>query len=148
VKLNEIKDLLENEILKEMSFTALADAQDAAAKKSKSTNHKFVVLKNAAKSIFKVVAFELYDHWSRAQKKEWPRVLREGLDEIKDVESYQPPKIEVGDEVKVGKFKNRKAKVKSITKDKNNQPVLKTNKGEHKLFNPRITKLEDEKEEK
>jgi len=70
------------------------------------------------------------------------------LEELKEVESYQPPKIEVGDEVKVGKFKNRKAKVKSISKDKNNQPVLKTNKGEHKLFKPRITKLEDEKEEK
>jgi len=70
------------------------------------------------------------------------------LEELKDLESYQPPKIEVGDEVKVGRFKNRKAIVKSITKDKNNQPVLKTNKGEHKLFKPRITKLEDEKEEK
>ena len=70
------------------------------------------------------------------------------LDELKDLKSYQPPKIEVGDEVKVGRFKNRKAIVKSITKDKNNQPVLKTNKGEHKLFKPRISKLEDEKEEK
>jgi len=69
------------------------------------------------------------------------------LEELKDLESYQPPKIEVGDEVKVGRFKNRKAIVKSITKDKNNQPVLKTNKGEHKLFKPRISKLEDEKEE-
>ena len=69
------------------------------------------------------------------------------LNELKDVESYQPPKIEVGDEIKVGRFKNRKATVKSITKDKNNQPVLKTNKGEHKLFKPRITKLEDEKEQ-
>jgi transcription antitermination factor NusG len=70
------------------------------------------------------------------------------LNEIKEIDSYQPPKIKVGDEVKVGKFKNRKAKVKSITKDKNNQPVLKTDKGEHKLFKPRIPKLEDEKEEK
>jgi len=69
------------------------------------------------------------------------------LNELKDMESYQPPKIKVGDEVKVGRFKNRKAKVKSIHMDKNNQPVLKTNKGEHKLFKPRISKLEDEKEE-
>jgi hypothetical protein len=30
--------------------------------------------------------------------------------------SYTPPTIEVGDEVKVGKFKNRKAEVKGITK--------------------------------
>ncbi len=70
------------------------------------------------------------------------------LHEVKDIKSYQPPKIEVGDDIKVGKFKNRKATVKAIFMDKNNQPVLKTNKGDFKLFKPRITKLEDEKEEK
>ena len=64
---------------------------------------------------------------------------------IIEADSYQAPEIEKGDEVKVGKFKNRKATVKSITKDKNNQPVLKTNKGEHKLFKPRIDKLEEER---
>ena len=57
--------------------------------------------------------------------------------------SYTPPTIEVGDEVKVGKFKNRKAEVKGITRDENNQPVLKTTKGDQKLFKPRISKLED-----
>ena len=57
--------------------------------------------------------------------------------------SYQPPTIEVGDEVKVGKFKNRKAEVKGITTDENNQPVLKTTRGDQKLFKPRISKLED-----
>jgi hypothetical protein len=57
--------------------------------------------------------------------------------------SYTPPTIEVGDEVKVGKFKNRRAEVKGITKDENNQPVLKTTKGDQKLFKPRISKLED-----
>jgi len=62
-----------------------------------------------------------------------------------EAKSYQAPEIEAGDEVKVGKFKNRKATVKSITKDKDNQPVLKTDKGEHKLFKPKISKLEDEK---
>ena len=65
------------------------------------------------------------------------------LKELLEADSYQPPKIKVGDEIKVGRFKNRKAIVKSITKDKHNQPVLKTNKGDHKLFKPRITKLED-----
>jgi len=61
--------------------------------------------------------------------------------------SYQPPEIEVGDEVKVGKFKNRKATVKGFDTDKDNQPVLKTTKGDHKLFKPRISKLEKELEE-
>jgi len=53
------------------------------------------------------------------------------------------PDIEVGDEVKVGKFKNRKAEVTGFKKDDNNQPVLKTTKGDQKLFKPRISKLMD-----
>ena len=64
-----------------------------------------------------------------------------------DDDSYQPPSIEVGDEIKVGKFKNRKATVKGFETDKDNQPVLKTTKGDHKLFKPRISKLENELEE-
>lgn len=51
------------------------------------------------------------------------------------------PDIETGDTVLVGKFKNRKATIKSFTKDGNNQPVLKTDKGDQKLFKPRIVKL-------
>jgi hypothetical protein len=56
--------------------------------------------------------------------------------------SYQPPEINIGDEVKVGKFKNRRAEVKGFATDDNNQPVLKTTKGDQKLFKPRISKLE------
>jgi len=62
---------------------------------------------------------------------------------VNESKSYQAPEIKAGDNVKVGKFKNRKATVKSISKDKNNQPVLQTDKGEHKLFKPRIDKLEE-----
>ena len=51
------------------------------------------------------------------------------------------PNIEVGDTVMVGKFKNSKAEIKGFTKDDHNQPVLKTNKGDQKLFKPRILKL-------
>ena len=58
------------------------------------------------------------------------------------------PNIDVGDEVMVGKFKNRKATVKGFDKDDNNQPVLKTNKGDQKLFKPRISKLMPAKEDK
>jgi hypothetical protein len=60
---------------------------------------------------------------------------------VEEAESYQPPAINVGDEVKVGKFKNRRAEVKGFTTDKNNQPVLKTDKGDQQLFKPRISKL-------
>ena len=51
------------------------------------------------------------------------------------------PDIETGDEVLVGKFKNRKAEVTGFDTDDKNQPVLKTTKGDQKLFKPRISKL-------
>ena len=57
------------------------------------------------------------------------------------IESYQPPSLSTGDTVLIGKFKNRKAEIKGFKKDKHNQPVLKTNKGEVQLFKPRISKL-------
>ena len=53
------------------------------------------------------------------------------------------PSINIGDEVLVGKFKNRKAIITGFTVDDNNQPVLKTTKGDQKLFKPRIVKLMD-----
>ena len=56
--------------------------------------------------------------------------------------TLNPPSISIGDEVKVGKFKNRKAEVKGFTKDDHGQPVLKTTKGDQKLFKPRVSKLE------
>lgn len=68
------------------------------------------------------------------------------FDIINEQDSYDPPVINTGDEVKVGKWKNRKAIVKGFDIDKNGQPVLKTTKGEHKLFKPRISKLEPPKE--
>ena len=60
---------------------------------------------------------------------------------IKDI--LKLPKIEIGDEILVGKFKNRKAVVTGFTTDENNQPVLKTTKGDQNLFKPRIVKLMD-----
>jgi hypothetical protein len=63
------------------------------------------------------------------------------LFELFETETFQPPSIDVGDDVLVGKFKNKKAKVTGFKKDDNNQPVLKTNKGDQKLFKPRFPKL-------
>ena len=64
---------------------------------------------------------------------------------INEITSYQPPTIDLGDEIKVGKFKNRKAEVTGFKKDTHNQPVLKTTTGDQQLFKPRITKLKDAK---
>lgn len=60
---------------------------------------------------------------------------------ITEAESYQPPELTVGDKILKGKFKNSPAEIKGFAKDKHNQPVLKTNKGEVQLFKPRISKL-------
>ena len=60
---------------------------------------------------------------------------------ITEAESYQPPELTVGDKILKGKFKNSPAEIKGFTKDKHNQPVLKTNKGDVQLFKPRVAKL-------
>ena len=65
---------------------------------------------------------------------------------VMEQDTLELPDIEVGDEVKIGKWKNRKATVKGFKKDKkDNHPVLKTTKGDTKLFKPRITKIEEAK---
>ena len=51
------------------------------------------------------------------------------------------PGLAVGDVLLVGKFKNRQAIITGFSMDENNQPVAQTDKGEHKIFNPRIAKL-------
>ena len=70
---------------------------------------------------------------------EIPAYYSESVVEAEDTLTL--PKIKVGDEVMVGKFKNRKAEVKGFSKDDHNQPVLNTTKGDQKLFKPRISKL-------
>jgi len=62
-----------------------------------------------------------------------------------DKDTLKLPDMNVGDEVKVGRFKNRKAEIKGFKKDDHGQPVLKTTKGDQKLFKPRISKLEPDK---
>ena len=54
---------------------------------------------------------------------------------------YSNPDIKVGDMLLVGKFKNRKAIVKGFGKDKNNQPTVKTTKGEYSLYRFRVNKM-------
>ncbi len=49
--------------------------------------------------------------------------------------------VNKGDEILTGKFKNRRAKIKGFLKDKNGQPVAKTDKGDQSLLKPRLVKL-------
>jgi hypothetical protein len=55
--------------------------------------------------------------------------------------AFELPKLAVGDVLLVGKFKNRKATITGFSSDENNQPVAKTDKGDQKIFKPRIAKL-------
>ena len=63
---------------------------------------------------------------------------------VNEDEKIELPDLEAGDELMVGKFKNRKATIKGFKKDKNNQPVAKTNKGDQQIFKGRVKKLMDE----
>ena len=56
--------------------------------------------------------------------------------------------FKVGDIILIGKFKNKKAEVKGFGKDKNNQPTVKTNKGERSLYRFRIQKHMPKKKKK
>jgi len=51
------------------------------------------------------------------------------------------PDLESGDELMVGKFKNRRATIKDFKKDEHGQPVAVTNKGDQKIFKGRVKKL-------
>ena len=55
--------------------------------------------------------------------------------------AYELPRLAVGDVLLVGKFKNRKATITGFSSDENNQPVAQTDKGDYKIFKPRIAKL-------
>lgn len=68
--------------------------------------------------------------------------MRHYIDIIEASEKLDLAPIETGDDVLVGKFKNRKAVVTGFAKDDHHQPVLKTTKGNQKLFKPRLAKLD------
>jgi len=55
--------------------------------------------------------------------------------------AFELPKLAIGDVLLVGKFKNRKATITGFSSDENNQPVAQTDKGDQKIFKPRIAKL-------
>lgn len=69
------------------------------------------------------------------------RSIREDKDDTLEL-----PDLKVGDEIKIGRWKNRKAIIKGFKKDKNNHPIMKTNKGDHQVFKARISKLMPEKD--
>ena len=67
-------------------------------------------------------------------------IIKEHLNNIKEA-TLDLPDLETGDELMVGKFKNRKATIKDFKKDDHGQPVAVTNKGDQKIFKGRVKKL-------
>lgn len=51
--------------------------------------------------------------------------------------------LEIGDEVLMGKYRNKRAIIKDFGTDKNNQPTIKTTKGERAMYSFRVAKLMD-----
>ena len=51
------------------------------------------------------------------------------------------PELKVGDIVLAGKWKNKKCIIKGFGKDKNNQPIIHTDKGDISIFHFRIERL-------
>lgn len=49
--------------------------------------------------------------------------------------------VEKGDIILLGKWKNKKAEIEGFGKDDNNQPTVKTDRGEKPLYKFRINKL-------
>ena len=67
-------------------------------------------------------------------------IVDKELTEAKE-DKLELPDLEVGDELMVGKFKNRKAEIKGFDKDKHNQPIAKTDKGDQQIFKGRVKKI-------
>jgi hypothetical protein len=55
--------------------------------------------------------------------------------------------IKIGDYILAGKFKNKRCKVTGFTVDANNQPRVKTDKGEFNIYSFRLEKLMTQKKE-
>lgn len=79
--------------------------------------------------------------WKLVQSVVGVKLQGKEFNENENKGTYQPPELSVGDALRVGKFKNVKAEIQGFSKDKNNQPTVKTDKGTQQLFKPRISKL-------
>lgn len=49
--------------------------------------------------------------------------------------------LEIGDEILMGKFRNKRAIIKDFGSDKYGQPTVKTNKGERSMYSFRVQKM-------
>lgn len=64
------------------------------------------------------------------------------------VSELKLPDLEKGDVLLAGKFKNKRCTIDDFHDDENGQPVADTDRGEQKIFKPRIAKLMPGAEEK
>ena len=76
----------------------------------------------------------------RQNRGQYIGINRESVNEEED-DTLTLPKLNVGDELKTGRWKNKKSEITGFKKDKNNHPVAKTTKGDVQVLKPRVTKL-------
>lgn len=57
------------------------------------------------------------------------------------IKELELPNLEIGDQLLVGKFKNRRAIIKGFETDEHGQPIAKTTKGDQPIFKGRVAKL-------
>ena len=82
MRLEELKQLDENVVIGGTRLSEIYDkiynnlkiAKSLAEKIAKAIGHRIIVVQREEEKEYKVVPFELYDHWSRKQKQEWHRV--------------------------------------------------------------------------
>ena len=87
----------------------------------------------------KIVA-DLIDDLDPDAKKKWAKARTNDKEEL-DEKMLDLPLIKVGDPILIGKFKNRKANITGMKYDEKDQPVLKTSKGDQKLFKSRLVNV-------
>jgi len=143
--LNIIRSFISIQSPKQMYFVAEKNPSAPTSKNSSRIQVYSRMVKKFAASVG--YSFEVRDQgWksvfyiSKSNQKQ--------VSEEKEVDALELPNIKVGDEIRTGRFKNRKAEVKGFkTDDKTNHPILKTSKGDVQLFKPRISKLLPEEDD-
>jgi hypothetical protein len=69
------------------------------------------------------------------------KVLSDPKKRNKLVAELKLPDLDKGDVLLAGKFKNKKCTIDDFSTDENGQPIAQTDRGDQKIFKPRIAKL-------
>jgi hypothetical protein len=88
-----------------------------------------------------IVVETIYQQKDNTLEENLKKVLSNPKKMKKLVAELKLPDLEKGDVLLAGKFKNKKCTIDDFHTDENGQPVADTDRGEQKIFKPRIAKL-------